>query len=79
MHGPALVQCRTVAACRQEYISSSCTHAGGDEEDTKDRSKQKACLERYRRACWEILAVLHKTAPQVVMLALHARPLQALR
>lgn len=39
--------------------------AGGTEEDTKDRAKQKACLERYRRACWEILAVLHKEAPQV--------------
>lgn len=42
--------------------------AGGTEEDTKDRAKQKACLERYRRACWEILAVLHKEAPQVPML-----------
>ncbi len=33
--------------------------------DTKDRTKQKACLERYRKACIEILAVLHKAAPQV--------------
>ena len=33
--------------------------------DTKDRTKQKACLERYRRACIEILSVLNKAAPQV--------------
>ena len=33
--------------------------------DTKDRTKQKACLERYRRACIEILGVLNKAAPQV--------------
>lgn len=38
---------------------------GGDQVDTKDRTKQKACLERYRRACYQILAVLHKAAPQV--------------
>jgi hypothetical protein len=38
---------------------------GGDEEDTKDRTKQKACLERYRKACNEILGVLHRTAPDV--------------
>ena len=42
---------------------------GGTEEDTKDRTKQKACLERYRRACWEILAVLHTAAPQACLLA----------
>ena len=34
-------------------------------EDTKDRTKQKACLERYRKACIEILGVLNKAAPQV--------------
>jgi hypothetical protein len=45
--------------------------AGGDELDTKDRTKQKACLERYRKACLEILAVLHKAAPQVRSLILH--------
>ena len=39
--------------------------AGGDVEDTKDRTKQKACLERYRKACIEILGVLNKSAPQV--------------
>ena len=44
-----------------------CAGAGGAEEDTKDRAKQKACLERYRRACWDILAVLHKEAPQVLI------------
>ena len=33
--------------------------------DTKDRTKQKACLERYRKACVEILGVLNKAAPQV--------------
>ena len=41
---------------------------GGDEEDTKDRTKQKACLERYRKACIEILGVLNKAAPQVYAL-----------
>ena len=56
--------------CRHAHASGM-RHAGGDEEDTKDRSKQKACLERYRRACWDILAVLHRVAPQV--LPLHAR------
>lgn len=45
--------------------SIACLPAGGDEEDTKDRTKQKACLERYRKACIEILGVLHKAAPQV--------------
>ncbi|KAK9901261.1 hypothetical protein WJX75_003106 [Coccomyxa subellipsoidea] len=47
-----------------------CVHVetiGGDELDTKDRTKQKACLERYRKACLEILAVLHKAAPQAVI------------
>ena len=39
--------------------------AGGVMEDTKDRTKQKACLERYRKACIEILGVLNKSAPQV--------------
>ena len=38
--------------------------------DTKDRTKQKACLERYRKACIEILGVLNKAAPQVRILAL---------
>ena len=38
--------------------------------DTKDRTKQKACLERYRKACIEILGVLNKAAPQVRCLAL---------
>ncbi|KAK9829326.1 hypothetical protein WJX72_005200 [[Myrmecia] bisecta] len=32
-----------------------------------DRSQQKACLERYRKACSEILAVFHDVAPQVVI------------
>jgi len=41
-----------------------CTFAGGDVADTKDRTKQKACLERYRKACIEILGVLNKAAPQ---------------
>ena len=41
---------------------------GGDEEDTKDRTKQKACLERYRKACIEIMGVLNKAAPQVCAL-----------
>ena len=40
-------------------------YAGGDVADTKDRTKQKACLERYRRACIQILSVLSKAAPQV--------------
>ena len=44
---------------------SCCCCAGGDMADTKDRTKQKACLERYRRACIEILSVLNKAAPQV--------------
>ena len=39
--------------------------AGGDVADTKDRTKQKACLERYRKACIQILGVLNKAAPQV--------------
>ena len=47
--------------------------AGGDEEDMKDRTKQKACLERYRKACIEILGVLNKAAPQASpLLAPHA-------
>ena len=37
----------------------------GDVADTKDRTKQKACLERYRKACIQILGVLNKAAPQV--------------
>ncbi|BDA45382.1 DNA polymerase eta at N-terminal half [Coccomyxa sp. Obi] len=47
-----------------------CVHVetiGGDELDTKDRTKQKACLERYRKACIQILAVLHKAAPQAII------------
>ena len=39
--------------------------AGGHEQDTKDRPKQQACLERYRKACIEILGVLNRSAPQV--------------
>ena len=39
--------------------------AGGNVADTKDRTKQKACLERYRKACIQILGVLNKAAPQV--------------
>ena len=44
------------------------TFAGGDVADTKDRTKQKACLERYRKACVEILGVLNKAAPQAKLL-----------
>ncbi|CAL5228751.1 g11937 [Coccomyxa viridis] len=47
-----------------------CVHVqttGGDEEDTKDRTKQKACLERYRKACIEIMGVLNKAAPQATI------------
>ena len=41
--------------------------------DTKDRTKQKACLERYRRACIEMLGVLNKAAPQVRCLSLSVK------
>ena len=44
--------------------------AGGEVADTKDRTKQKACLERYRKACIEILGVLNKAAPQARSLPL---------
>ena len=52
-------------ADQRPKVSGAKHPAGGDEEDTKDRTKQKACLERYRRACIEILGVLNKAAPQV--------------
>ena len=41
--------------------------AGGEGVTWDDRHKQKACLERYRRASAEIVAVFHSVLPAVVI------------
>ena len=49
--------------------------------DTKDRTKQKACLERYRKAWIGIVGVLKKAAPQATAspspLSVHREPQHA--
>ena len=53
---------------------ANCVTTGGDGSEEADndagnavgdRLQQKACLERYRKACYEILAVFHAVAPEV--------------
>ncbi len=65
-------QISLLALIAGERQRGSWISTGGDEEDTKDRTKQKACLERYRKACIEILGVLNKAAPQASVVS--ARP-----
>jgi DNA polymerase eta len=80
--GEAKLKCPELVAVHVETIgggedttmttNTDNTNAGSGTDPTKDntavdRSTQKACLERYRRANSEILKILHKLAPTSVI------------
>ena len=61
---------QTAVATEAVAIRSAGGEAGTGSDSTvtwEDRKTQKACLERYRVASAEIIAVLHETAPDAVI------------